>query len=160
MLLDIDLTDIQNAIGKAGAPGIAPAMANFTRWAHQSPAVAENVAFTAVETIVTHFYPVSDKTKLRIMDSAPYSYITLFLCHVTLFIFARVSTPETKARLVATVANNITTGQSQFLNVLKKSMEGEEKLLFKCAAETLTQVGTWGVALNLALLLHRRADMP
>jgi hypothetical protein len=31
--------------------------------------------------------------------------------------------------------------------------------IFKSAAQSLTHLGTWGAALNLALLLHRRAEM-
>jgi len=34
-----------------------------------------------------------------------------------------------------------------------------EKMLFRSAAEMLTRLGTWGASLNLALLVHRRAEM-
>jgi hypothetical protein len=131
-------------------------MSNLTRWARRSPSIAEHVALTAVQTIVTLF---STPSSIKKMDGAPYSIITLFLCHVVLWIFARISTPQQKIHFLSTVSQIKELEDSDFFAVLKKGMESEEMLLFKRAAELLTQVGTWGAALNLALLLHRRSEI-
>lgn len=71
------------------------------------------------------------------------------------------------------VGGNEALRSSHFYGVLKSVMSIETpsgqpdsstkgdapKLLFKSAAEMLTQLGTWGASLNLALLIHRRAEM-
>jgi hypothetical protein len=164
ILLDIELSDLQNAIGKDGTAGISQAMSNLRRWARKSPRIAENVAFNAVRTIVS-------LAPIRKIDdhSAPYSIIMLFLCHVVLWVFTSVSSQAEKQNLLDTIAANGELYSSHFFSVLKSSLSSDgdsnglnktdaPKLLFKSGAEMLTQLGTWGASLNLALLIHRRAD--
>jgi hypothetical protein len=174
ILLDIDLADLQNAIGKAGGVGITQALANLTDWASKSPLIAKEVAYNAVKTIVSlaprpNFSCEDDP----MTDSAPYSVIALFLCHIVLWIFVRVSPRSQKHQLLEDVARNEALRSSPFFEILRTSLSLDErgasssgsssneasKLLFKSAAETLTQLGTWGASLNLALLLHRRAEL-
>jgi hypothetical protein len=130
-----------------------------------SPRIAENVAFNAVRTIVS----LAPNHNIH-EDSAPYSIVTLFLCHVILWAFVNVSAASQRQQLLDRVAENKDLHSSRFFNVLKNSLwlgtddVGERntdapKLLFKSGAEMLTQLGTWGASLNLALLIHRRAEM-
>ena len=143
-------------------------MSNLSRWARKSPRIAENVAFNAVKTIV------SLAPGRGVHDhSAPYSVVALFLCHVVLWVFASVSPPPERQRLLEDVEANAELRSSHFFNVLRTGMSTElpsghsdgltrgdaPKVLFKCAAEMLTQLGTWGASLNLALLIHRRAEI-
>jgi hypothetical protein len=142
-----------------------PAMSNLSRWAKKSPRIAQNVAFNAIKTIVS----LAPNRSIH-DDSAPYSIITLFLCHVVLWVFANVSPQSEKEQLLHKVAENGELFSSHFYRVLRSSMSlGTDnygtrkteapKILFKSGAEMLTQLGTWGASLNLALLIHRRAEM-
>ena len=101
-------------------------------------------------------------------DTAPYSFITLFLCHVVIWAFARVSPREQKVDFLEMVEKDDVMKSHPFMGVLRAGLgvdvekEGGnrgEKVLFKSAAEMLTRLGTWGASLNLALLVHRRAEM-
>ncbi|KAH8679027.1 fungal-specific transcription factor domain-containing protein [Tricladium varicosporioides] len=207
ILLDVPLSDLQGAIGKNGKPGIPIALSNLTLWAAKAPRIAETVAYNAVRTIVSLAPPGDTFNRTRGPDSAngrtgyyggtetmPYSVITLFLCHVTLWVFASVVPVDAKQRFMDAVGSDENLRSSPFYGILRRAMgimhsgqevgtvgslngkgkEAEEKtekekwnemeanvrgVLFRCAAEMLTRLGTWGASLNLALLLHRRAEM-
>lgn len=144
---------------------MSQAMSNLRRWARKSPRTAEKVAFNAIRTIVSLAPSRSTHD-----HSAPYSIITLFLCHVVVWVFASVSLHSERQRLFENVAGDGELRSSQFFGVLRSSLSldaGNDesrkteapKLLFKSGAEMLTQLGTWGASLNLALLIHRRAEM-
>lgn len=165
ILIDIELSDLQNAIGKDGTAGMSQAMSNLRIWAMRSPRIAETVAFNAVQTIVS----LAPNRTTR-DHGAQYSIITLFLCHVVLWVFASVSTQSEKQQLLTNVAANEGLRSSRFVSVLRCSLSLDTnsdvsrrsdapKLLFKSGAEMLTQLGTWGASLNLALLIHSRAEM-
>jgi hypothetical protein len=161
ILLDVSLTDLQNAIGKDGTSGTPQAMANLSNWAKRSPQHAQEVALNAANTIV------SLAPKKGMDDTAPYSLITLFLCHVVLWAFARVSPRERKVDFLEMVEKDEAMKSNPFLDVLRAGLgvdieergNRREKVLFRSAAEMLTRLGTWGASLNLALLVHRRAEM-
>ena len=140
-------------------------MSNLSMWAKKSPRIAENVALNAVRTIVS----LAPNRSIH-EDSAPYSIVTLFLCHVVLWVFAKVSPASQKQQLFDRITESSDLRSSRFFGVLENSLSlcaddvGERrtdvpKLLFKSGAEMLTQLGTWGASLNLALLIHRRAEM-
>ncbi len=96
------------------------------------------------------------------------------------WIFASVASPWQKESLASRLKENEKLWNSPRINALKQALEYNEEVgglngeggprapsrkdvlgnIFKSAAQSLTQLGTWGAALNLALLLHRRAEMP
>lgn len=140
-------------------------MSSLRTWARKSPQTAENVAFSAVKTVVS----LAPNRNIH-EDSGPYSVITLFLCHVILWVFASVSPPSQKQQFLDKIKANGELHSSHFYGVLRSSLSlelnssgstksDEPKVLFKSGAEMLTQLGTWGASLNLALLIHRRAEM-
>jgi hypothetical protein len=136
-------------------------MANLSNWAKGSPQHAQEVALNAANTII------SLAPKKGMDDTAPYSLITLFLCHVVLWAFARVSPQELKVDFLEMVEKDEVMKSNPFLDVLRAGLGVDieergnrvEKMLFRSAAEMLTRLGTWGASLNLALLVHRRAEM-
>ncbi|TVY92838.1 Zinc finger protein [Lachnellula willkommii] len=172
ILLDVALSDLQNAVGRTGHEGMMQAMAKLTNWAQKSPRVAEEVAYNAVRAIVS-LAPTRSvyEDDIRNTDIAPYSIITLFLSHLVLWVFAKVCPREQKSVLLGMVGDNEVLRSSAFFVVLQQAMALDERvagtrnskdapnILFKFGAEMLTRVGTWGVALNLALMIHQRAEM-
>jgi hypothetical protein len=134
-------------------------MANLSNWAKRSPQHAQEVALNAANTII------SLAPKKGMDDTAPYSLITLFLCHVVLWAFAHVSPRERKVDFLEMVEKDEVMKSNPFLDVLRAGLGVDErgsrgeKALFRSAAEMLTRLGTWGASLNLALLVHRRAEM-
>ncbi|KUJ16637.1 uncharacterized protein LY89DRAFT_586564 [Mollisia scopiformis] len=167
ILLDVPLSDLQNAIGKDGIGGIVQAMTNLSNWARRSPHIADQAAYNATKTIVS-LAPSNNLSDdgVRNVDTAPYSLIALFLCHIVLWAYATVAPREQKMRLLHSVMQHPALRISAFVVLLKRALgldgqeeDGEPKLLFRSAAEMLTRLGTWGGSLNLALLLHRRAEM-
>lgn len=149
------------------------AMTKLTNWAQKSPRVAEEVAYNAVRAIVSLAPTKSPhEDDIRNTDMAPYSIITLFLSHVVLWVFAKVCAGEQKSVLLGMVGDNEVLRSSAFFAVLQQAMAVDEEgvagktnskdapnILFKFGAEMLTRVGTWGAALNLALMIHQRAEM-
>jgi hypothetical protein len=118
---------------------------------------------------------------IRNIDTAPYSLITIFLCHIVVWAFAKVASYSQKMELIDAISRNTelrstiffatllrSFGSNRRIRVLSKTTRqenedqngrGSEAALFRSAAEMLTRLGTWGGALNLALLLHERAEM-
>jgi hypothetical protein len=160
-------------------------MAALTSWARRAPDVAEQVALNAVKTIM-FLAPATkgDREKenkggcklievgeVRNIDTAQYGIITVFLCHVILWVFSSVSPEDKRQHLLDMILRDGIVGESWFLGVVKKGLgleiadgtvtEGREapKVIFRSAAEMLTRLGTWGASLNLALLLHKRSEM-
>lgn len=188
ILLDISLSDLQSAIGKEGAPGSARAFAKLTKWASKSPQLAEQVVCHAIETIII-LAPGKDNGEggIRNIDTAPYSLITIFLCHIVVWAFANVASHSQKLQLFNGISGNVELQSTAFFTTLQRSFgldgraarhqqplkttrrEGEDQnehsptaaanLLFRSSAEMLIRLGTWGGALNLAQLLHERAEM-
>jgi hypothetical protein len=184
ILLDISLSDLQNAIGKEGTTGSTRAFARLTKWARRSPQLAEQVVCHAIKTILM-LAPGKNNGEggIRNIDTAPYSVITIFLCHIVVWAFANVASDAQKLRLLDTISRNVELRLTPFFATLQRSLwtggdwshtlrkEVQEddqveqnsaaaaNLLFRSAAEMLIQLGTWGCALNLASLLHERAEM-
>jgi hypothetical protein len=185
ILLDISLSDLQNAIGKEGTTGSARAFAKLTKWARKTPHLAEQVVCHAIKTILM-LAPGEDHMEggIRNIDTAPYSLITIFLCHIVVWAFANVAIQSQKVQLLDVVSKSMDVRSTPFFATLKRSlgfdgnaaqrmrMTGQEhedqneqnstaaaNLLFRSAAEKMIRLGTWGAALNLAQLLHERAEM-
>lgn len=181
ILLDVSLSDLQNALGKEGATGSARAFAKLTKWAYKSPRVAEQVVFHAIRTIIM-LAPGKDNEEggIRDIDTAPYDLITIFLCHVVVWAFAKVASHTQKLQLCDMISRSPDLRSTAFFTTLRRSLgvegheprpskgtgeekeghgQGSEAALFRSAAEMLTRLGTWGAALNLALLLQERAEM-
>ncbi|KAE9365869.1 hypothetical protein N431DRAFT_385817 [Stipitochalara longipes BDJ] len=176
ILLDISISDLQNAIGKDGNTGIPEAMSNLHHWVQTSPRVAEQLTYACSKTIAT---PLSALVpKVLGPTACEQATIAIFLCHVVVWIFASVASPLQKESLSARLRENEELWKSPQIQALKQALEfrdgnagrGEgapammrrkDELgnIFKSAAQSLTHLGTWGAALNLALLLHRRAEM-
>lgn len=103
---------------------------------------------------------------IRNIDTAPYSLITIFLCHIVLWVFANVAPHLQKLRLVDTVLRNIDMRLTPFPGILRRAFglgdngmqvsrratQGSDKdehgrdaapiVLFRSAAEMLTRLGT------------------
>ncbi|TVY44955.1 Oocyte zinc finger protein [Lachnellula occidentalis] len=175
ILLDVGLSDLQNAIGRTGPEGIIRAMTKLTNFAQKSPRVAEQAAYNAVRAIVSLTHTKgTDEDDIQNTDIAPYSIITLFLSHVVLWLFAKVCPREQKSVLLGIVGDNEVLRSSAFFAVLQRAFAlGDDEddvagkmnskdapnILFKFGAEMLTRLGTWGASLNLALMIHQRAEM-
>lgn len=157
-------------------------MTNLTDWAIESPQKAEEVAHKAVKIIVfLNSKRERYEEDAHLTDTIPYNLITIFLCHVVLWVYANVATPASKLHLLETVAANDILHSSPFFAILANGLSADHdsvvdsghqvdaavrrsgndfsRTLFKSAAEMLAQFATWGAALNLALLLHNRAEM-
>jgi hypothetical protein len=185
ILLDISLSDLQNAIGKEGTTGSTRAFTKLTKWARKSPQLAEQVVCHAFKTIVM-LAPGKGNGEGGIgnIDTAPYSLITIFLCHIVVWAFANVATHSQKLQLFHGISRNMELRSTAFLCTLQRSFGFNEhaaqrptktgheykdqneqnsaaaaNLMFRSAAEMMIGLGTWGAALNLAQLLHERAEM-
>jgi hypothetical protein len=177
MILDIPLTCAQNAIGKAGPAGIPPAMSDLALWTRSCSSQAVQATLIAAK-LIHSLYPVrkeaNGERKLASahIDTGPCSIITFFLCHVTLWTFVCVAGSRQKRVLLELLKQEDGLSKSPLFLVLKQvllsgdaaeegglSREDAMKLVFRSASEGLTRMGTWGCALNLAMLLHRRAEM-
>jgi hypothetical protein len=95
------------------------------------------------------------------------------------WIFASVASPLQKESLAVRLRENEELWNSGQIVALRQALEYREESggsrgereyhllskrdvmgnIFKSAAQSLTHLGTWSAALNLALLLHRRAEM-
>jgi hypothetical protein len=171
ILLSISMSDLQNAIGKDGNTGIPEAMSNLRHWIQTSPRIAEDITFSATKTIAT---PLSTLVPRVLGPTAcEQATIAIFLCHVVVWIFASVAGELQKQSLLARLAENEELWKSMQISALRQALEFREERgedapvmrrkdvlgnIFKSAAQSLTHLGTWGAALNLALLLHRRAE--
>lgn len=140
------------------------------------PGIAEQLTFACAKTIAT---PLSTLIpKVLAPTACEQATIAIFLCHVVVWIFASVATPLQKESLAARLRESEVLWKSPQIVALRQALEfrdegagrGEEAQggtrkrdvlgnIFKSAAQSLTHLGTWGAALNLALLLHRRAEM-
>jgi hypothetical protein len=176
ILLDLSISDLQNAIGKDGSSGIPEAMFNLRKWVQGSPQIAEQLTFACAKTIAT---PLSTLVpKVLGPTACEQATIAIFLCHVVVWIFASVASPPQKKSLAKRMSENELLWNSPQVVALRQALEcqddgtgraeeipgGMKKKdvlgnIFKSAAQSLTHLGTWGAALNLALLLHRRAEM-
>jgi len=173
------LSDLQGAIGKDGSAGIASSVSSLTAWARRDPFLSEQVALNAVKTIVLLAPRKSGESGdnidmigqagVRDIDTAQYGIITVFLCHVVLWVFSGVSPIDKKQRLLDLLGRDREVRTSWFMSVLERGLgvsgtdgnfaEDAPKILFRSAAEMLTRLGTWGASLNLALLMHKRSEM-
>jgi hypothetical protein len=180
VLLNIPLSVLQNAIGKEGTTGSTQAFLTLTRWARKSPEVADEAAYHAIKTIMM-LAASKDEAEggIKNIDTAPYSLITIFLCHIVLWVFANVAPHSQKLQLFDTVSRTIDMKYTTFSAILRRAFRLEQIgisptkardtigngsdvasiILLKSAAGMLTRLGTWGASLNLALLLHERAEM-
>jgi hypothetical protein len=152
-------------------------MTNLRHWVQTSPRTAEQLAFACTKTIAT---PLSTLVpKVLGPTACEQATIAIFLCHVVVWIFASVSSPLQKESLAARLRENEELWSSGQIVALRQALEYREESggsrgdggshflskkdvlgnIFKSAAQSLTHLGTWGAALNLALLLHRRAEM-
>ncbi|QSZ34342.1 hypothetical protein DSL72_005933 [Monilinia vaccinii-corymbosi] len=116
-----------------------------------------------------------------------YGAVLLMMSHVVLWAFARVADQRQKEHLMGRL-QAYRTPDSGFLDTLRHELAAHDDLhaaatsgiayesvqdsgakdqrntgrpsraLFRSAAETLTKFGTWGAALDMALLLHLRAE--
>lgn len=178
IILDIPITDLQNALGKSGAAGIAPAMASLSRWITNNPEFQGN-ALTAIQTInsltpASAFEPHIGRNDI---NASPYSILAFFLCHIVLWAFASVATSSQKQELQRAIEIDAGLNASAFCAVMKRALRESDvlggqdssdrrrsysdapKILFRSAAEVLMRLGTWGSSLSLAMLLHQRAKM-
>ncbi|RAL59612.1 hypothetical protein DID88_006471 [Monilinia fructigena] len=120
------------------------------------------------------------------IDTGAYGAVLLMISHVVLCVFAQVADRRQKEHLMTRLQGYRTPSDSGFLHILGIELAANEDLhtapgmgyesisnnggkdqqniyrpsraLFRNAAETLTKFGTWGMALDVALLLYLRAE--
>lgn len=122
------------------------------------------------------------------IDTGAYGANLLMMAHVILWVFAQVADKKQKDNLMKRLRGHKAPGDSAFLDILRSELvanddqdgssgmgyensniqgnkgknpqkpNGPPRALFRSAAETLMKFGTWGVALDMALLLHLRAE--
>jgi hypothetical protein len=152
-------------------------MSSLRHWVQASPRIAEQLTYACTKIIAT---PLSTLVpKVLAPTACEQATIAIFLCHVVVWIFASVASPLQKESLAVRLKENEELWKSSQIVAFKQAIEyceeggglrgeGGSQLLskkdmlgniFKSAAQSLTHLGTWGAALNLALLLHRRAEM-
>ncbi|PQE28683.1 c2h2 type zinc finger domain protein [Rutstroemia sp. NJR-2017a WRK4] len=173
LLLHISPTDLLNVIGKAGQAGIDPAMERLVHWAREDPALAVDVAFKAAEAI-TEVHRGSgvglragvDAAGNDMIDTAAYGATLLLMGYVILWVFAQVADEGQKARLMRRLEGLKGAEGGDLMGIMRGEMgfggasDGgrQPRALFRSATEILMKFGTWGVALDMAMLLHRRAE--
>ncbi|KAI9641771.1 hypothetical protein NHQ30_009628 [Ciborinia camelliae] len=123
---------------------------------------------------------ISGEMRGGMIDTGAYGATLLTVAHVILWVFAQVADREQKGILMKILRSHEFAGDNAFLDILgnelaangdqdttlemgyvgkdQQKMNGPPRALFRSAAETLMKFGTWGVALDMALLLHLRAE--
>jgi hypothetical protein len=174
LLLEIPLTDLQDAIGKSGPSKIPEAMSKLSNWVRMSPQSLDAVLL-CIE-MIDSLAPVnhnSSADKHSTVRYSVHSIITVFLCHITLWAFINVARREQKQGLMHLIETNDKINSGHFTAVVKRGLiENSEdtpncmvsssdasRLIFRSASEVLTRMSTWGAALDLAVLLYKRAEM-
>lgn len=153
LLLEVSLTDLQDAIGKSGPSKIPEAMANLSNWARLSPQSLDAIVL-CIETIDS-LIPVNHNSSTEKQPAMRYSIpsiITVFLCHVTLWAFINVAGREQKQKLVhlietnhkiksgylTTVINGVLIENSE--DGMNSASSDASRLIFRSAAEVLTRM--------------------
>ncbi len=149
---------------------MAIATRNLRRWMNTHSRIAEDIVYTAVETIE---YAVTK----RIRQAAPEQLIiAIFLCYALIWNFATIASRSSKQRLSERLATDGEAWKSPQVTYIRTALESETNGagisregnvsakglswgILRSAAQCLTQLGTLGAALNLALLLQRRSEM-
>ncbi|KAM0150863.1 hypothetical protein ACHAPG_008603 [Botrytis cinerea] len=121
------------------------------------------------------------ETKSGMIDTGVYGASLLMMTHVILWAFAQVADKKQKDSLMKRLRGHKNTADDAFLEILGRELMDEEdserstgkgknvgpgrpkmkavsRSLFKSAADTLMRFGTWGVALDMAMLLRFRAE--
>ncbi|KAF7903470.1 uncharacterized protein EAF01_006519 [Botrytis porri] len=119
---------------------------------------------------------VAKETKSDMIDTGVYGASLLMMTHVILWAFAQVADNNQKDGLMKRLRGHKNTANDAFLEILGSELMDEEdseelpgngkgvdpgrpkRSLFKSAADTLMRFGTWGVALDMAMLLRFRAE--
>lgn len=172
LLLDAPFTDIQKSLGKNGKEGILAATANLRLWMNSDPQTAEDIVHTAIKTI-EHL-----ATKRFDLAVSEQSIIAIFLCYVLVWLFVNIASHETRRKLLERFARDEGISKCPQLAHIKRELESERGgfgvgddenfniprmevswSILRSAAQALAQIGTWGAALNLALLLQRRSEI-
>ncbi|TGO10075.1 hypothetical protein BTUL_0145g00220 [Botrytis tulipae] len=120
-------------------------------------------------------------TKSDMVETGVYGASLLMMTHVILWAFAQVADKKQKDSLMKKLRGHKNTADDAFLEILGSELMDEEdsegltgkgknvdpgrpkvkgvsRSLFKSAADTLMRFGTWGVALDMAMLLRFRAE--
>jgi hypothetical protein len=91
VMLEVPLTDLQDAIGKSGASKIFNAISNLSLWIKSSPQTVE----AALESMKIIDFLTLTKRNRRI--------ITFFICHITLWAFVGVADKTRKSDLISLI---------------------------------------------------------
>jgi hypothetical protein len=166
MMFEAPLTDLQDA----GASKIPSAVSKSSLWIRSSQD-SLNAALEAI-TIIDFLSPTKliPRAALPVRDYTPYSIITLFICHTTLWAFVSFADATRKSELRHLIDSYEALNSAPISTLLRwlltyhrhDSINGgnytvnSQKLLFRSAAEGLTRMGTWGCSLNPAMMLYRR----
>lgn len=155
LLLEISLTDLQDAIGKSGPSKIPEAMSNLSNWVRLSPQSLDAVllCIETIDSLAPANHNSSADKRSAVRYSIP-SIITVFLCHITLWAFINVAGREQKQKLMHLIETNDKINPGHFAAVVKRVLveNGEDgtncmasssdasRLIFRSAAEVLTRM--------------------
>lgn len=159
-------------LGKNGKAGIAAAMPKLCRWMNEDPQITEDIVHTAIRTI-------EHLAANRFMVSAfEQSTIAMFLCYVLIWLFVNLASREKRLHLLSRFAHDAEIWKRPQLALIRRELGIEKDVIWsnsggnsdrssaelswgvlRSAAQSLTEVGAWGAALNLALLLQRRSEI-
>lgn len=163
MCLYVQVTDLQDVLGKSGPKGLSAAMDRLRKWTtaadrqKRPDAGVIPSAMLAVDLISLASRPGATET------AAPYNEVATFLSHVLLWVFVTTAPPTQHQQLLEKL--RCSGKDASLVSVLETAIspgDGQHKprpyFILKHAAHSLAKMGTWGCALNMALLLHRRSE--
>jgi hypothetical protein len=148
-------------------------MERLAHWAREDPELAVDVAFKAAEAVIEVHRGIGaglgvgvDIAGSDMIDTAAYGATLLLMGYVILWAFAQVADEGQKAQLMGRLEGLEGAEASDLVGIMRGEMGfsgasggvRQSRALFRSAAEILMKFGTWGVALDMAMLLHRRAE--
>ncbi|CAI4215624.1 unnamed protein product [Parascedosporium putredinis] len=149
MCLYVQVTDLQDVLGKSGPKGLTAAMGRLGKWTtaadreKRSDAGVIPSAVLAVDIISLASRTGATET------AAPYNEVATFLSHVLLWVFVTTATPIQHQQLLEKLRCSGRDGQ--LILVLETAMspgDGQHKarsyFVLKHAAHSLAKMGTWG----------------
>lgn len=173
MCLYVPVNELRAALALHDPPQMAAAMSRLRYWCEDvcSPEQMGSIGMpdfmtAATEAIVLIALTNSATGPQGRSSGIRYRPIAVFLAHVVLWAFAQLATPAMKRQLVEGAARDIFCLQlstskdiEALLSLLVSTNHDSCRLILRQGSHKLTEMGPWGVSLNLALLLYRRSNI-
>lgn len=161
------ITDLQDALGKSGPDGISEAFhrLRIVHFRHEGSQICDEPFLSLFEMAIAHITTVTNSPALQSVP--PYSILGVFLSHVVIWIIIKIGQDMRRDQLRDILDKKANTSaefaHSDLKTVLDLALSRSDSGVDGCsavlrhAANMLTGMGTWGVSLNLALLLQLRS---